>query len=53
MIRITRAAIFLTIFTCTLIAASQEQQQQSDQQPSQPQQAPHHTNARTRAASQQ
>ena len=53
MIRITRAAIFLTIFTCTLIAASQEQQQQSDQQPSQPQQAPHHTNAHTRAASQQ
>jgi Tfp pilus assembly protein PilF len=48
MIRFTRATIFLALFTCTLIAASQEQQEQ--QQPTQPQQTPRHTNAHSRAA---
>src|SRR5271155_1473965 len=54
MIRITRATIFLALFTCTLIAASQEQQQQQDQpqpQQTQPAQSQHH--AHTRAATPQ
>src|SRR5271155_3769825 len=33
MIRFTRATIFLALFTCTLIAASQEQQPQQQDQP--------------------
>ena len=54
MIRITRATIFLALFACTLIAASQEQQQQQDQpqqQQTQPTQPQHHT--RTHAAAPQ
>jgi Flp pilus assembly protein TadD len=44
MIRFTRAVILLTIFTCALIGASQEQQQ------SQPQQPTHHANAHAKPA---
>src|ERR1700683_4088637 len=44
MIRFTRALIFLTIFTCALIGASQEQQQ------SQPQQPAPHPNAHAKSA---
>src|ERR1700683_1831176 len=44
MIRFTRALIFLTIFTCTLIGASQEQQQSRPQQPT------HHTNVHAKPA---
>src|SRR5271154_4902026 len=54
MIRITRATIFLALFPCPLIAASQEQQQQQDQpqpQQTQPAQSQHH--AHTRAATPQ
>src|SRR5580692_8948861 len=51
MIRITRATIFLALFTCTLIAASQEQQpQQRDQPQSQLPQPQHHTNAHAKPA---
>src|SRR6202041_2451226 len=46
MIRFTRAAILLTIFTCTLIAASQEQQQQEPTQPQQPAQLQKRAHAR-------
>jgi tetratricopeptide (TPR) repeat protein len=49
MIRITRATIFLALFTCTLIAASQEQQPQQDQQPqhqTQPAQSQHRAHPR-------
>src|SRR5580658_5771265 len=53
MICFTRATIFLALFTCTLIAASQEQQQQQQDQPQaqQPTQSQHH--AHTRAATPQ
>ena len=49
MIRFTRATIFLALFTCTLIAASQEQQ---PQQPTQGQPSPpqHHKSAHPRPA---
>src|SRR5580692_9522849 len=52
MIRITRATIFLALFTCTVIAASQEQQQQQQEQPQsqQPPQPQHHTNAHAKPA---
>src|ERR1700678_2316716 len=51
MIRITRATIFLALFTCTLIAASQEQRlQQQDQPQSQLPQPQHHTNAHAKPA---
>src|SRR5271168_5178790 len=48
MIRFTRATIFLALFTCTLIAASQEQQPQQQDQPQsqQPAQSPHHSHIR-------
>src|SRR5208282_2045491 len=48
MIRITRATIFLAIFTCTLIAASQEQQPQQQDQPQTqpPTQSQQHAHAR-------
>src|SRR5271163_4145003 len=46
MIRFTRALIFLTIFACALIGASQEQQQQ----PTQPQQPAHRTKAHAQPA---
>src|SRR5580704_17644812 len=48
MIRITRATIFLALFTCTLIAASQEQQQQQQDQPQSqpPAQSQHRAHAR-------
>src|SRR5271156_6497 len=46
MIRFTRALIFLTIFACALIGASQEQQQQ----PTQPQQPAHRTKAHAHPA---
>src|SRR5271169_5448217 len=41
MTRITRATIFLALFTCTLVAASQEQQQQQPTQQPQPQHRAH------------
>ena len=51
MIRFTRATIFLALFTCTLIAASQEQQpQQRDQHQTQLPQPQHHTNAHAKPA---
>jgi len=54
MIRFTRATIFLALFTCTLIAASQEQQQQQQDQPQsqsqQPTQSQHHTRTRAKPA---
>src|ERR1700678_1529281 len=51
MIRITRATIFLALFTCTLIAASQEQRlQQQDQPQSQLPQPQHHTKADAKPA---
>ncbi len=48
MIRFTRATIFLALFTCTLIAASQEQQQQQQDQPQSqpPAQSQHRAHAR-------
>src|SRR5208282_328741 len=50
MIRITRATIFLAIFTCTLIAASQEQQPQQQDQPQTQPPTQSQQHAHTRAA---
>ncbi len=46
MIRFTRATIFLALFTCTLIAASQKQQQQDQPQSQPPAQSQHRAHAR-------
>src|SRR5271170_5988414 len=53
MIRFTRATIFLAIFTCTLIAASQEQQPQQQDQPQSQQPAQPQHRAHSRAAAPQ
>src|SRR5208282_5294919 len=53
MIRITRATIFLAIFTCTLIAASQEQQPQQQDQPQTQPPTQSQQHAHTRAATPQ
>src|SRR5271156_6369336 len=50
MIRFTRATIFLALFTCTLIAASQEQQPQQQDQPQSQQPAQPQHRAHSRAA---
>src|SRR5271155_5018678 len=53
MIRFTRATIFLALFTCTLIAASQEQQPQQQDQPQSQQPAQPQHRAHSRAATPQ